>query len=69
MDALEIKYRLARKGIKQMDIAKNIGVSRATISYVVNGHSPSARIREAVAEALGLPVGDIWPDDDNPSIN
>ena len=43
-------------------IAKALGVSRQVVYQVINGDISSPRIRLAIAEAIGKPVSEIWPD-------
>jgi len=57
-------------GIRQDEIADKIGVSKPLVSQVVTRkrggtkkHGPKIRlIRKAVAEALGMQVEELWPD-------
>ena len=57
-------------GIRQDEIADKIGVSKPLVSQVVTRkrggtkkHGPKIRlVRQAVAEALGMPVEELWPD-------
>ena len=58
-------------GVRQDEIADKVGVSRPLVSQVVTRkrggtkkHGPKIRlVRQAVADALGLPVEELWPDD------
>lgn len=58
-------------GIRQDEIAEKVGVSRPMVSQVVTRkrggtkkHGPKVRlVRQAVAEALGMQVTELWPDD------
>lgn len=57
-------------GIRQDEIADKIGVSKPLVSQVVTRkrggtkkHGPKVQlVRQAVAEALGIPVEELWPD-------
>ncbi|MDD4355801.1 MAG: helix-turn-helix transcriptional regulator [Smithellaceae bacterium] len=57
-------------GIRQDDIAAIAGVSKPLVSLVVTRkrggtkkHGPKIRlVREAVAQALGVTVDELWPD-------
>ena len=62
MDTNEIKALLAKKGITVTSIANNLGVSQPTVSLTIKGTTVSSRIRAAIAEAIGKPVSEIWPD-------
>jgi predicted transcriptional regulator len=61
MDKNKIKAMLIERGIKHKDIAERLGVTRACVSLIVNGHQNSKRVRRAIAEALGVELADLWP--------
>lgn len=48
----------------QKDIAANIGCSPAAVSMVINGKAKSRRIMLAIADALGKPVAEVFPDEE-----
>ncbi|MGI6655232.1 MAG: helix-turn-helix transcriptional regulator [Desulfobulbus sp.] len=50
--------------ILQKDIAANIGCSPAAVSMVINGKAKSRRIMLAIADALGKPVAEVFPDEE-----
>lgn len=54
---------MMERGIRQVDIARRLRVTRGMVSAVLNGHSMSARVRRAIARALGMRVADLWPGD------
>jgi len=56
----KIKSMLIRKGIKQTDIAKALGVSKITVSVVINGYGHSRRIKLKVAEMLNVDYEKLW---------
>ena len=56
---------LKAKGVKQKDIAARCGVSSAAVSLVLNGKATSPKICEAVAKAVGIPVHDLFPQNEN----
>lgn len=59
-----LKQAIFAAGLKQKDIAAEIGVSEVTLSRIVNGlHAPD-RTRAKIADALGKTVEDLWPDND-----
>lgn len=60
MDKRKIKAMLMERGIKQKDIADNLGLKRSTISGVLNGLRTSKRIKQAVSEILHLPYEQLW---------
>jgi len=54
MKTNEIKAYLARKGIRQNDLAKALNISRQVVCDVIAGRKTSARVVEALIEA-GVP--------------
>jgi transcriptional regulator with XRE-family HTH domain len=57
----KVKAMMVIKGIKQVDICRRLDVRPSTVSLIVSGKKKSARIRAAIAKALGVPVADLWP--------
>lgn len=57
----EIKAELIRKEITQVSIAENLNVSQPAVAYVISGRLSSRRIRQAIADIIGKPVDEIWP--------
>ena len=57
-----VKALLVRAGLKQCDIARKLRLKPSTISEVVAGKKMSARVRRAIARALGVRVSDLWPE-------
>lgn len=51
---------MALKGIKGVDIARQLGVSRVTVSVVITGKGKSRRIQKAIADALGVKYESLW---------
>lgn len=58
----EIKARLILRGITMTEIARSLNVTHAAVSRVISGRDATPRIRQAVAQAIGVPVEEIWPD-------
>jgi transcriptional regulator with XRE-family HTH domain len=56
MDPIEIQYRLRRKGISQKSIAQSLQVSDNAVSLIIKKRMVSARIMQAVADAIGIDV-------------
>lgn len=50
-----IKYQLALINVSQTDIAEKFGVRDTSVWAVIHGRRTSARIQQAIADALGLP--------------
>jgi len=58
-----IKIELLGKGVSGAAIARQLGVDRTAIYHVIAGRSRSQRLRLAIANALGVTVKDLWPDE------
>ena len=56
----KIKALLVERGIKQKDLAEELGVLLATVSGVINGHHSSARIKQHIAKRLDKPYARLW---------
>ncbi len=65
MTPKEIKILLLEHDVKQVQIAKKLGTSRAAISLVIKGVAESRRIKTAIAQAVGMKMKDLWPNNDN----
>jgi antitoxin component HigA of HigAB toxin-antitoxin module len=48
-----IKYQMALKGIKQIDIASNAGCTCPMVSQVLHGRKRSVNVQSAFIEILG----------------
>jgi len=62
IDRVKLATELAKKDWSVQELAKESGVSRATVSYIKNGKSCSAVTAIRLAEALGVEVMDILED-------
>ncbi|MGL4575710.1 MAG: helix-turn-helix domain-containing protein [Burkholderiaceae bacterium] len=62
MHVTERLAALKKRGVTQSSIAKDLGVAQATVGQVIRSDSRSARIEARVAEAIGLPASEIWPE-------
>lgn len=60
--AKAIKSKLRQHGVKQKHIAISLGVSAQAVNQVVLGSRFTFRIKKAIADAIGKPVSEIWPD-------
>ncbi len=58
----KIKSKLALRGVTQAQIAKRKGVSKQFVSQVISGIRRTAYIQDAIAEAVGEPVCELFPD-------
>lgn len=57
----DIKAALKKAGASMAHLARDLGVSRASVGVVVDGFSRSKRTEDAIAHVLGLDAGQIWP--------
>jgi transcriptional regulator with XRE-family HTH domain len=60
MEPNEIKALMVLKGIKQSDIAKQLGIKRSSVCGVVSGQHPSRRVQKAIARALKKSFKTLW---------
>ncbi len=51
---IKIKTALLLKGLKQKDIAQDLGISSAAVSMFINGKRSSKRFEKWVKENLGI---------------
>jgi len=57
-----IKLALRKRGSSLALIAKQQGVSLSTVCMVSRGSGRSRRVEAAIADAIGFPPAQIWPD-------
>lgn len=57
-----IKLALRKRGSSLALIAKQQGVSLSTVCMVSRGAGRSRRIETAIADVIGFPPAQIWPD-------
>lgn len=58
LTAQEVKERLGRGGVTAL--ARELGVSKAHLSLVLNGHRRSPRVEAEIAARMGVPVERIF---------
>ena len=58
----EIRAEMMRRQISVTSIAKRLGMKQPTISQVIYGVRSTATIRQAIADAIGKEVTEIWPE-------
>jgi transcriptional regulator with XRE-family HTH domain len=59
----ELKVLVLRTGLKQHELARRLGVGRAYLSRVLNGHLAGYRVRARLVREFGFPA---WILDDAP---
>lgn len=62
-----IRALLVLHNINQSELARNIGISQTLVNSVITGRRRGVKkkgrlVREAVAQALGVKVEELWPD-------
>ena len=58
---LHLKELMKAKGVSSIVLAENVGVSKATVSYWLNGKAfPSPETLEKIAQALNVPVWQLF---------
>lgn len=58
----KIKIVMIEKEVTGAEIARRAGVDRSSIHHVITGKCRSARLRQAIAEALEVTVDELWPE-------
>lgn len=61
MSPTEIRVILFRAGTSQAEIARQCGVSAATVCKVIDGLVVSHKVRTAISEAISIDIRRIWP--------
>ena len=56
----DIKAELRKKGIRQVALARELGVTATTIHHVIYGSCRSEKVAQCIAAKIGKDVGDIW---------
>jgi lambda repressor-like predicted transcriptional regulator len=59
---IDIKQALRDHRTSQLGIARSLGISHTAVRLVIEGKSTSARVSRAIADALGVPVSELWPE-------
>ena len=57
---MRIKQAIKESGSSVGDLAQKLGVSRQTISRQINGANITVETVQKIADALGLPVGQLF---------
>jgi lambda repressor-like predicted transcriptional regulator len=61
----KIKIELLKKGITGAAIARSLDITRSYVSHVIAGRFKSKKVRRAIADALGMRVEQLWPENTN----
>lgn len=62
MEPLDINYQLKKRFGRLVDFAAHIGVSKVSLCQVVYGVRKNPKIRQAIAQALEMPVEQVFPE-------
>lgn len=62
-----VKALLVLNGLRQDELAQKLGVSDAFLSEIISGKrrackATGKRIRQGIADALGMTVAELWPE-------
>jgi len=60
MNSTEIKRLLASVGVTQSSIAKELFIPKELVYKVIHGIRSTRRVREAIANKIGLPYDEVW---------
>ena len=63
MTPQEIRIEILRANTTMAKIARAAKVSRGFVWQVVYGLRRTRRIREAIAQAVGKPIQELWPEE------
>lgn len=64
----KIRSTMMLHGVTQAQIAERENVSENYVTRVVTGRNVGHRIRRAIAKACGVPVTELWPDEEEPDL-
>lgn len=57
----QIKAAIRMKGQTASYIADKLGITRTTVSLVINGRGVSDRVQNEISKVVGIPVKTLWP--------
>ena len=63
MSPSDIRIAMIRAGVTQAALARELQVSRPAVHLILEGKATSQRIREKIAERIGVDIRCIWPGD------
>lgn len=67
LSARHRKAALILQGVRQADIARKLGVAQTHVADVLHGRRRSARVECAIAEAIGRPAEEVFPQREAPA--
>lgn len=60
MSPSKIKALLTEREILQTEIARDLGISDASVSMVIKKRSRSYRVEKRIADLVGIPYEKLW---------
>ena len=64
----KIRATMMENGVALKQIAAQESVTESYVTFVVTGRRVGHRIRKAIAAACGVPVTDLWPDEEDADV-
>ena len=61
-----IKAHLRMRGTTPAAVADGLGVTRTAVAHVITGKAKSRRIRARLAQVIGKPEAELWPEGAKP---
>ena len=61
MKQIDIQYAIKSAGSSQARIARELQVSKVTVSYVVAGKTTSRPVASCISRITGLSLDTLWP--------
>lgn len=58
----DIKKLMILAGISQAEIAERLGITKSLVNHVVSGIRSNQKVRQAIADAVGRSVEELWGD-------
>jgi len=60
----KIRSTMMLHGVTNQQIAAQENVTESYVTFVITGRRVGRRIRRAIAQACGVAVSELWPDDE-----
>lgn len=61
MDTIELIYRMKRAGYTQVDLARELCITRSVVNDVVHGRKSALRVATFIANVIGSNIDVLWP--------
>ena len=63
MTPKEIKILMMQNDVRQIDIARKLGLAKTTVNTIVNRKGKSRRVQAYIAAILRVPFKNLWNND------